>query len=228
MRVDIWSDLVCPWCYIGTTRFDRALAGFEHRDRVRVVHRSFELDPSRAPGRTEPVQRMLTDKFGPRGAGMDDQVAELARAEGLGYRTDREVGSTLDAHRLLHATEAGEPRHRLLTALFTAHFAEAASLFTAKALAGIADRAGFDPDETRRVLDDPDAHLDAVRADEREAARIGASGVPFFVLDGRYGVSGAQSVEAFAEALRTAWGDRPPVVADDVSACRLDGGDQPG
>ncbi|WP_433260058.1 DsbA family oxidoreductase [Actinosynnema sp. CS-041913] len=207
MRVDIWSDLVCPWCYIGTTRFERALDGFEHRDRVEVVHRSFELEPAREPGHTEPVQKMLTDKFGPRGAGMDDQVARLARGEGLGYRTDREVGSTLDAHRLLHLAKEHGLQHRLVKLSFAAHFGEAASLFTPEALAALADQAGLDPDDTRRVLHDPDAYLDAVRADEREAGRLGATGVPFFVIDGRYGISGAQPLDTFTKALSTAWSD---------------------
>ncbi|MBM7810289.1 DsbA family oxidoreductase [Saccharothrix algeriensis] len=208
MRVDIWSDLVCPWCYIGTTRFHRALEDFEHRDRVEVVYRSFELDPTREPGRTEPVTRMLTDRYGPQGAGMDDQVAELARADGLGYRTDREVGSTLDAHRLLHLAARHGLQRRLLAALFEGHFAEGASLFTPEALVGFAERVGLDPDEARRVLHDPDAYLEPVRADEQEAARLGAGGVPFFVVDGRYGVSGAQPVETFARALRAAWDER--------------------
>ncbi|MEU5692086.1 DsbA family oxidoreductase [Actinosynnema sp. NPDC020468] len=206
MRVDIWSDLVCPWCYIGTTRFDRALAGFAHRDEVEVVHRSFELEPKRDT--TESVTAMLVAKFGPRGADMDGQVAELARSEGLDYRTDREVGSTLDAHRLLHLAARHGLRGRLQKRMFEAHFAEAASLFTADALTTIADGAGLDQAETRRVLADPTAHLDQVRADEAEASRLGATGVPFFVVDGRYGVSGAQPQETFTRVLDTAWTDR--------------------
>ncbi|GAA3873809.1 DsbA family oxidoreductase [Saccharothrix violaceirubra] len=206
MRVDVWSDLVCPWCYIGTTRFERALADFPERADVVVAHRSFELDPGRDPGRVETVESMLVGKFGARGADMDGQVAELARAEGLTYRTDREVGSTLDAHRLLH--HAGEGRGRLQHAMFEAHFGHAESLFTAASLAAIADRAGFDPDATRAVLADPGAHLEAVREDERDAARLGATGVPFFVVDGRFGVSGAQPVEAFERVLRQAWDSR--------------------
>ncbi len=223
MRVEIWSDLVCPWCYIGTTRFERALGEFAHRDQVQVEHRSFELDPGREPGRTEPVHRMLTDKYGPQGAGMDDQVAQLARGEGLDYQTDREVGSTLDAHRLLHLAAEHGLRERLLKVMFEAHFGAGASLFTPDDLAALADRAGLDPAESRRVLGDPDAYLDAVRAEEREASRLGANGVPFFVIDGRYGVSGAQPVELFAKALETAWADHEPSVADDVPVCRPDG-----
>src|SRR5215467_3228556 len=100
MHVEIWSDVICPWCYLGKARFDKALAGFEHRDEVRVTFRSFELDPSRTG--VEPVQRMLAAKAGPQAAAMEERVAGLVRAEGLGYRLDREVGNTFDAHRLLH------------------------------------------------------------------------------------------------------------------------------
>ncbi|WP_309113239.1 DsbA family oxidoreductase [Saccharothrix sp.] len=221
MRVEIWSDLVCPWCYIGTARFEQALAGFAHRDEVEVVHRSFELDPGRR--HTESVPSVLAAKYGPRAAGMDDQVAELARGEGLAYRTDREVGSTLDAHRLLHLARERGVQHEVLQRMFEAHFGAARSLFTRDDLVEVAVEAGLDGADVRRVLDDPDAYLDAVRADEREASRLGANGVPFFVLDGRYGVSGAQPVELFANALETAWADRPVVVADDVDACRVDG-----
>ncbi|CCH31296.1 DsbA family oxidoreductase [Actinosynnema sp. NPDC047251] len=207
MRVEIWSDLVCPWCYIGITRFERALAEFGHADDVEVVHRSYELDPSRAPGATESVPDMLTAKYGPRGATMDGEVAELARGEGLDYRTDREVGSTVDAHRLLHFAREQGLQHRLVKQLFTAHFGEGASLFTTESLVALAKDAGLDPVEARGVLEDPQSHLDAVRADEGEAARLGANGVPFFVIDRKYGVSGAQPVATFAEALTTAWAD---------------------
>ncbi|UED88281.1 DsbA family oxidoreductase [Streptomyces profundus] len=209
MRVDIWGDIVCPWCYIGTARFDRALAGFEHRERVTVAHRSFELDPTRDPGRTEPIERMLARKYGPRAAEMESRVAELARDEGLDYRTDRMVGGTRDAHRLLHFADEHGLRHRLLTQLYEANFGQGESVFTSDALVAVAERVGLDADAARAVLDDPERYLDAVHADQREAARLGANGVPFFVLDGRYAVSGGQSVDTFEQALRRAWGDRP-------------------
>ncbi|NJP99606.1 DsbA family oxidoreductase [Streptomyces zingiberis] len=210
MRVDIWVDVICPWCYIGTARFGKALAGFAHRDQVEVVHRSFELDPTRDRTHVEPVRTMLADTFGPQGPAMEQQVAATAAAEGLAYRTDREVGSTLDAHRLLHLAGARGHRSRLLNLLFEANFAEARSIFTPESLLGLALTAGLDEAEARGVLDDPGAHLDAVRADEREAARLGATGVPFFVIDHRYAVSGSRPAEAFAEALDTAWSGRPP------------------
>lgn len=209
MRVEIWGDIVCPWCYIGTARFEKALAGFEHRDRVEVVHRSFELDPGHDKAHVEPVHRMLARKFGPQGPGMDQQAARTAAGEGLAYRTDRQVGSTLDAHRLLHLAQAHGRRHQLLALMSETNFAQARTVFTPDALLGLATRAGLDHNDARSVLDDPDAYLDAVRADEREAARLGATGVPFFVIDRRLTLSGSRPVEAFAQALSTAWSERP-------------------
>jgi predicted DsbA family dithiol-disulfide isomerase len=210
MRVEIWADVVCPWCYIGTARFDKALAGFDQRDQVEVVHRSFELDPGRKPAQVEPVQKMLADKFGAQGPAMEQRVASLALAEGLGYRTDRQVGGTLDAHRLVQFAKDHGLQRELLTALYAANFAEAEPIFVADTLVDIAAKAGLDRDEARRVLADPNAYLAAVRADEREAKQLGADAVPFFVIDRRYGVSGAQPVEALGEALRAAWADRRP------------------
>ncbi|MCC9738335.1 DsbA family oxidoreductase [Streptomyces sp. MNU89] len=210
MRVEIWGDVVCPWCYIGTARFEKALTGFVHRDQVEVIHRSFELDPARDKTHVEPVHKMLADKFGPQGPGMDRQAATTAAGEGLAYRTDRQVGSTLDAHRLLHLAKAHGLQHQLLNLLFEANFAHARTIFTPDALLGLALAAGLDADEARRVLDDPDAYLNAVRADEREAARLGATGVPFFLIDHRYALSGGRPAEAFAQALHTAWTQRPP------------------
>ncbi|MFI9817747.1 DsbA family oxidoreductase [Saccharothrix variisporea] len=224
MRVEIWSDLVCPWCYIGTARFEQALAGFEHRADVEVVHRSFELDPHRE--RTEPVADMLVDmlveKFGAGGVGLDGKVAAVAHGDGLAYVSDREVGNTVDAHRLLHLARERGVEREVLQAMYRAHFAEGRSLFTPEALTKVAVDAGLDEDDVRRVLES-DAYLDAVRADEREAARLGANGVPFFVVDGRYGISGAQPVELFTKALETAWADRPVAVLQDVNACSVDG-----
>ncbi|MET0235215.1 MAG: DsbA family oxidoreductase [Kibdelosporangium sp.] len=203
MRVEIWSDVICPWCYIGKARFDAALAEFEHRDEVEVVFRSFELDPGRDT--IESVEDMLTSRYGPQAREMEQNVAALARGEGLGYRTDREVGNTFEVHRVLHLARAHGLESELMTALFRANFAEARSLFTGDTLLDVAVGAGLDKADVRRVLDDPAAYADDVRQDEREAAQLGARAVPFFVLDRRVGVSGGQSAEVFGQALRQAW-----------------------
>jgi predicted DsbA family dithiol-disulfide isomerase len=206
MHVEIWSDIICPWCYLGKARFEAALGSFEHRDEVTVTFRSFELDPSRDA--VEPLQRMLAGRYGPDAVQMEERMAGLVAAEGLGYRVDREVGNTFDAHRLLHFAREQGVENELVNALFTANFADARPLFTGDTLLEVAAEAGLDRAAAERVLADPAAYAEAVRNEEQEAAQLGATGVPFFVLDRRIGVAGGQSVEVFARALEQAWGQR--------------------
>jgi predicted DsbA family dithiol-disulfide isomerase len=203
MRVEIWSDVICPWCYIGKARFDAALAEFEHRDEVEVVFRSFELDPSRDT--VESVEDMLTSRYGPQAREMEQRVAEMARAEGLGYRTDREVGNTFTVHRVLHLARAHGLERELMAALFRANFAEAQSLFTGDTLLDVAVSVELEKADVQHVLDDPSVYADDVRQEERDAAQLGAQAVPFFVLDRQIGVSGGQPAEVFTQALKQAW-----------------------
>src|SRR5689334_4512455 len=177
MRVEFWADVICPWCYIGKARFDKALAGFEHRAEVTVVHRAFELDPANAT--VQPVSDMLAAKLGPRAGEMENSVAQLARDEGLGYRLDREVGNTFDVHRLVHLAGERGLQQQVLDAVLHANFAEARSLFTVESLSEIAAEAGLDAADVKTVLGDPTAYADEVRADEARAREIGVSGVPF-------------------------------------------------
>ncbi|MFD4033171.1 DsbA family oxidoreductase [Streptomyces sp. NPDC058637] len=231
MRVEIWSDIACPWCYIGKARFEKGLAEFAHRDEVEVVHRSFELDPGRAKGDTEPVIDMLAQKYGrtPEEArGMEANVAANAQAEGLGYRAEgRDHGSTFDIHRLLHLAKARGLHDEMLSLAYRANFAEDRSVFDDAVLADLAVEAGLDAEEVRAVLADPDAYADDVRTDEREAAELGANAVPFFVFDRRYGISGGQPSEVFVQALEQAWKDRPVStltnLGGDAAACDADG-----
>ncbi|MFC9005054.1 DsbA family oxidoreductase [Streptomyces microflavus] len=231
MRVEIWSDIACPWCYIGKARFEKGLAEFAHRDEVEVVHRSFELDPGRGKGQTEQVIDMLATKYGrtrEEAASMEANVAANAQAEGLGYRTEgRDHGNTFDIHRLLHLAKARGRQDELLTLAYRANFAEERSVFDDDVLLALAVEAGLDADEARAVLADPEAYADEVRADEREASELGANAVPFFVLDRRYGISGGQPSEVFVQALEQAWKDRPvttlTTVGGDAEACDTDG-----
>ncbi|WP_116243729.1 DsbA family oxidoreductase [Nocardiopsis sp. FIRDI 009] len=232
MRVEIWTDINCPWCYVGKARFEEALAGFEHRDEVEVVHRPFELDPDHPRGTTEPVVSMLARKYGiteAQAEQAEQRIAANAAAEGLEYRTaGRDVGNSFDMHRLLRfALEQGR-QNALIDVLYRANFVEERSAFEGvERLVELAVEAGLDADGARAVLADPERYADEVRADEREAARLGATGVPFFVLDRAYGISGAQPVEAFRQALDQAWADRTPLTApgsaEDAPACGPDG-----
>lgn len=226
MRVEIWSDIACPWCYVGKARFEKGLAGFAHRDQVEVVHRSFELDPNRAKGDTEAVVDMLALKYGrtrDEALAMEENVASNARAEGLGYRTEgRDHGSTFDIHRLLHLARARGRQGELLDLAYRANFAEERSVFDSEVLLRLAVEAGLDETEARAVLADESAYADEVRADEREAAELGATGVPFFVFDRRYGLSGGQPAELFTQALEQAWQGRDDTPADPAASRSAD------
>ncbi|KUL60015.1 MULTISPECIES: DsbA family oxidoreductase [unclassified Streptomyces] len=237
MRVEIWSDIACPWCYVGKARFEKALAAFPHRDAVEVVHRSFELDPGRAKGDTGQVLPMLMNKYGmteEQAREGERRLGENAAAEGLDYRTEgRDHGSTFDMHRVLHLAKERGRQDELIGLLYRANFAEERSVFADdERLVELAAEAGLDEAEVRAVLADPGRYADDVRADEREAAELGANGVPFFVLDRAYGVSGAQPAEVFTQALEQAWGSRSPLTtladAGDGEACGPDGCAVPG
>jgi predicted DsbA family dithiol-disulfide isomerase len=207
MRVDIWSDVICPWCYVGKARFEKALDSFAHRDEVEVVYHSFELDPSSPRGQRESNLAMLSKKFGKSPAealAMDDQVGGLARAEGLGFDSGRPVGNTFDVHRVLQLGLDRGVQHALLGAVNEAYFAQARDVFDRDVLTEVAAGAGLDADEVGKVLDG-EAYADEVRQDELQARQIGISGVPFFVFDMALGASGAQPAELFASALNQAW-----------------------
>ena len=207
MQVEIWADVVCPWCYLGKRRFDNALAGYEHRDDVTVVYRSFELDPSAPPERSEPLLGHLSAKYGIDAAeaqAMQDRVTGLAAEEGLAYRLDlARTARTFDAHRLIHlAGEVGR-QDAMVERLFSAYFTQGARINEADVLADLAEQAGLPADRTASVLAS-DEFTDAVRDDQRTAAHLGISGVPFFVVDRRLGASGAQPTEVLARLLSSA------------------------
>jgi predicted DsbA family dithiol-disulfide isomerase len=218
MRIEIWSDVVCPWCYIGKRRLERALAEFPHRDQVEVVYRSFELDPSAPQVGTESIAEALGRKYG---GGVENARRMMARvdviAAGEGLRFDYADAThtkTVDAHRLLHlALHTGGPRLQaeLKESLLAAYFTRGESMGDHDVLAKAAVDAGLAPAEVERVLSS-DAYAEDVEADIAQARAYGATGVPFFVLDQRYGISGAQPVEVFTQALEQAWTDAHPAM----------------
>jgi predicted DsbA family dithiol-disulfide isomerase len=216
--VEVWSDVICPWCYIGKRRLEAALAGFEHRADVQVVWRSFELDPttprSGEPGGGQDLATYLGERYGggrAAGLAMNEQVSQIAAGDGLDYHLDRAVRSnTVDAHRLLHlALTLGGPelQGRLKERLMTAYFTEGLAIDDPSTLRRLATEVGLDPSRVDEVLAGQE-FADEVRADVAQAQAYGANGVPFTVVDGRYGVSGAQPTELFEQALRRAWDDR--------------------
>jgi predicted DsbA family dithiol-disulfide isomerase len=208
MRVDIWSDVVCPWCYVGKARFAKALSTFDHRDQVEVVFHSFELDPDFSrESHGETNLQMLAAKYGmsPVAARQaEERVAGLAHAEGLGFNPERPVGNTFDIHRVIHLGLAKGVQRELLDAVNEAYFAQARQVFDPAVITEVAAEAGLDPAAVGEVLDGG-AYAGEVRQDEAQARQLGISGVPFFVFDMALGVSGAQPTDLFTRALDQAW-----------------------
>jgi predicted DsbA family dithiol-disulfide isomerase len=210
MRVDIWSDVVCPWCYVGKRRFEAALARFPHRDGVKVHWHSFELDP-RAP-RVREGDRLghLAAKYGisrEQARAMEGAITEAAESLGLELRLDRaRGGNTFDAHRLLHLAETHGLGDAVKERFLRAHFTDGEPIGDPDVLRRVAVDAGLPPAEVDEVLAG-DRYTDAVRADEAQARAYGATGVPFFVIDETYGISGAQSPEVFTNVLERAWSE---------------------
>jgi predicted DsbA family dithiol-disulfide isomerase len=207
MRVDIWSDVICPWCYVGKARFEKALSSFAHRDEVEVVYHSFELDPGYPKDSRETTFAMLGRKYGMSQAearAAESRVAGLAEAEGLGFQPERPVGNTFDIHRVLHLGLAKGVQAQLLNAVNDAYFGQGRQVFDRDVITEIAAETGLDATAAGDVIDG-DSYSEDVRRDELQARQLGVSGVPFFVFDMALGVSGAQPTEMFASALQQAW-----------------------
>jgi predicted DsbA family dithiol-disulfide isomerase len=204
MRIDIWSDVVCPWCYVGKRRFERALEAMSGGSAIQIVYRSFQLDPTRPKGQTQKRRDMLMSKYrlsAEQVAAMDVRMEQTAAAEGLEYHLDDGVtGNTFDAHRLLHLAAERGTQDAVVERFFRAYFTEQRSLFDDASLTALAVEAGLDASEVGDVLGS-DRYAQAVTADTREAHALGANGVPFFMIDHRFGVSGAQATDVFVQAL---------------------------
>jgi predicted DsbA family dithiol-disulfide isomerase len=215
MQVEVWSDVVCPWCYIGKRRLESALEKFPHRDQVEVVWRSFQLDPSVPEGETHPTLPALAAKYGSTVEAMRanmSRIDELAAAEGLHYNlADGISGNTLRAHELLHLAAERGLGPQLKERLLHAHFEEGRSVFDVDSLVPFAVEVGLEESEVREALADR-RYLPAVHADAATAQALGATGVPFFVVDRKYGAAGAQPAELLLQILERAWADAHPLV----------------
>jgi len=206
MIIDVWSDVVCPWCYIGRRRLQKALADFPNREDVTIRHRAFQLQPDISA--TEPTSQLLAKKYGVAPAQvkeMQANVCAVADGEGLCYNLDETLsGNTLDAHRLLLWAEGNGKQEELLEAMYSAYFEKSQPLFSHDDLLAITDLVGIDHASAKALLDSDNFH-DKVLEDGELAKQLGATGVPFFVVDMKFGISGAQPVEAFTQTLEEAW-----------------------
>ncbi len=214
MNVEIWSDVVCPWCYLGMRRFERAAAAFGRAGEVTVTYRSFELDPGAPAQRTGTHAEHLARKYGMTIEQAEEsgrQMTQRAAAEGLEFRFDlMRGGSTFDAHRLLHLARDHGLQPQLKERLMRATFTEGSPVSDRDSLVRLATEAGLPAAKAAAVLDG-DAYAEAVRADEQQAARYGITGVPFFVADGKFAVGGAQPPEVLLQLLQRAHADSKPV-----------------
>jgi predicted DsbA family dithiol-disulfide isomerase len=208
MIIDVWSDVVCPWCFIGKRRLEKALSLFEHRDQVTIRHRAFQLQPDIAT--TVRTSDYLAEKYqlpSEKVKEMQANVCAIADGEGLCYNLDETLsGNTFDAHRLLLWAATIDKQDALLEEMYSAYFEKSEPLFSHRDLIAVATRVGIEESEILKVLES-NAFRDEVIADRTLASQLGATGVPFFVVDMKYGISGAQPLEAFTQTLEGAWAE---------------------
>jgi len=206
MIIDVWADVVCPWCFIGKRRLEKALASFEHRDHVTIRHRAFQLQPDIKE--TVRTKDYLADKYlasPDQVTAMQANVCAIADGEGLCYNLDETLsGNTFDAHRLLLWAATIGKQDELLETLFSNYFEKSKGVFTHTDLVAAAITVGIHADKADDLLTS-DLFADEVISDRNLAAQLGATGVPFFVFDMKFGISGAQPLEAFTQTLQSAW-----------------------
>lgn len=206
MIIDIWSDVVCPWCFIGKRRLEKALSQFEHREEVVIRHRAFQLQPD--IDTTQPTKAYLAEKYRMAKSQVEEMqanVCAIADGEGLCYNLDETLsGNTFDAHRLLLWAETIGKQDELLEVMYSAYFEKSLPLFSHEDLITVASSAGIDEVDVRALLNSEE-FSNQVLEDRALATQLGATGVPFFVIDMKYGISGAQPQEAFTQTLNTAW-----------------------
>jgi predicted DsbA family dithiol-disulfide isomerase len=210
LRIDVWSDIACPWCYVGKRRLEAALESFPQRERTEVVWRAFELDPT-APAEYDArssYSERLAKKYGTsvsQAEGMIRNMTAVAARDGLDFRFDRvRAGNTFAAHQLLHLAHAKGMQDALKERLLRAYFSEGEPIGNTDVLVQLARAVGIDEEEAASALAS-DAYAADVRADQEQARSLGISGVPFFVFAGRYAVSGAQSPEVLRRVIEQAW-----------------------
>jgi predicted DsbA family dithiol-disulfide isomerase len=214
MQVEVFSDVVCPWCYIGKRHMEQALAQFPHADEVTVTYRSYQLDPSTPANASGTLTERLAAKYGVSPAqaqAMNDRVTGVAAEAGLDYHLDKaHPANTFDAHRLLHFAAAHDKQAELKERLMASYFSEGKRIGDVDVLVREAEAVGLDGAAARAMLDG-DEYTDEVNADLALARAFGVSGVPFFVIDRAYGLSGAQPAEVIRQALENAWMESHPL-----------------
>jgi len=213
MKVEIWSDVMCPFCYIGKRKFENALAQFPHKDDIEVEWKSFQLDPTIITDPSKTVYEFLAERKGvslERAREMNDYVTNIARQVGLEYKFDQAVvANSFDAHRFSHLAKKHGLQNEAEERLFSAYFTEGKNTADTETLVKLGTEIGLDEAEIRHTLSG-DEFAEDVEHDIYEARQIGVQGVPFFVFDDKYAVSGAQEPATFLGALNQAWTEHKP------------------
>jgi predicted DsbA family dithiol-disulfide isomerase len=233
MQLEIWSDIACPWCYVGKRRMEAALEQFEHRDDVTVTWRSFELDPGAPAAREVSHVELIAQKYGrtvEQVEAMDAQLTAVAAAEGIDMKLAQlRSGNTFDGHRVIHLAAEHGLQDAMKERLMRAYFTEGALVSDHDTLIALAAEVGLPEAEVREVLL-TERYAEAVRDDERNAAGAGISAVPCFVIDRKFGASGAQDLQILLDFLEHGWSERRPapiaMMGDGVAegdACGPDG-----
>lgn len=221
MKVEIWSDVVCPWCYVGKRQLEQALSRFSHADEVELQWRSYELDP-RSPALVGlPMSQILERKYGmtaEQAERANERMTAVAAEVGLEYHLDTvQAGNTFDAHRLVHLAGRLGLGDAMEERLFAAYFTEGRSVGDHASLVGLAAEVGLDPDEVDAALRGDDFAAE-VRDDEARASSLGITGVPFYVIDEAYGISGAQPTDVLLGTLERAWSESAAATAAAAAA----------
>jgi predicted DsbA family dithiol-disulfide isomerase len=222
MKVEIWSDYVCPFCYIGKRRFQSALEQFANKKDIEVVFKSFELDPHAKRDGNPNVYEMLAAKYGmskEQAVANTNNIAMQAKSVGLDFHFDRSIQTnTFDAHRLAHFAASKGKLSEMTERLLKAHFTDGLHVGDPNTLADLAAEIGLDREAAAQMLADENQFAKEVRADEQEAGRLGVRGVPFFVINRKYAISGAQPTQLFLETLQKAWDEENPLTVVDGNA----------
>ncbi|MGD6955953.1 DsbA family oxidoreductase [Rossellomorea aquimaris] len=208
MKIEIWSDYVCPFCYIGKRHLEEALQQFPERDQVEVAFKSFELDPDAPVDTDMSIQEILSKKYGTsleQAKNMTDSMTKQAATVGLDFRFDSSIPTnTFDAHRLTKYAKTKGKETELTESLLQAHFTLSKHIGDKETLVGLAEQAGLDAEESQAVLEGQEFTRE-VRADEEEARQIGVQGVPFFVINRKYAISGAQPSDVVLSSIQKVW-----------------------
>jgi predicted DsbA family dithiol-disulfide isomerase len=207
MKVEIWSDVICPWCYIGKRRFEMALAQFIQKDKIEIEWKSYQLDPSLITDPNKSINQMLAEKKGwtiDYAKEMNDHVSQLAKEVGLDYNFDKAiVANTFDAHRLIQLSKKKNQGNKAEEFLFKAYFTDGKNIGDHNTLIQLGKEIGLDPTEVSAMLES-DAYAKEVKADVYEAYQMGSRSVPFYLMNNKFAITGAQSPEIFLNALKNA------------------------